>query len=121
VKHIFIVGIPYGWKKKNDGEWEFHWPPDRFEDFLSHHETTYKKFGKYKTHVYMDWIIVKKIMDANDDSDFEDMMEATENEIKKMCNKLSDYGFSFKGRIKTEPPASEFWSVIDAFYGILPK
>jgi hypothetical protein len=122
VKHIFIVGIPFGWKTNDDGDWTFDWPPPRYDDFLSHHKETYKKFGKYKTYVYMDWIIVGKIMDANEDSDFENMMEQTEDKIEHdMCEQLKHHGFSFKGRINTEPPASEFWSIIDAFYGILPN
>ena len=125
VLNLFVVGKPYGWKRKDPppsegSKWEFDWPPPRYEAALARHKATYKLFASYKTYVWTDWILVKKVMDADEDSDFEDMMETTEDKIKEMCNKLSKYGFKFVKRLESDPGLGYFQNYLKTLYKVDP-
>lgn len=117
VCNIFIVAIPFGWKQ--DGvEWVEDWPPEGYNDSKARHIELYSQFAKYETHVYMDMNIVKKIMDANPDSKFKEMMDGTKIRMQAMCDELADYGFKMEADITTEVGPDHFGSVLDEFYGI---
>lgn len=125
VLNLFIVGLPYGWKKKSsagpgESKWEFDWPPEGFEAAVARHKETYKLFASYKTYVWMDWVIVKKVMDAEPEAEFEDMMEATEDKIKEMCDTLSKFGFKFVKRLEEEVGSQYFRSYLKSLYKVDP-
>lgn len=114
VCNIFIVAIPYGWQDSTTEKW----PPDGYEEAKQRHIQTYKKFTKYETHVYMDMNIVKKIMAADADSNFETMMNKTKIYMQGMCTDLAAYGFKYENDITSDVTDDYFYEVLDAFYKV---
>lgn len=114
VCNIFIVGVPYGWKL-DGSEWVEEWPPPNYLDAVQRHKDTFERFTKYETHVWMDMYIVQQVMDANPDSNFENMMNATKANIEGMCSELAEYGFTYEGEFTSAVERNFFHEIIDAF------
>lgn len=115
VCNIFIVAIPFGWDVNSSGS-TTNWPPAGYDDAKQRHIDTYAKYTKYETHVYMDMFIVQKIMAANSNSKFEEMMAVTKANMAQMCSDLAEYGFKLEADITAEVGPDHFYPVIDAFY-----
>ena len=113
--NLFIVAKPYGWSKEGD-TWTESWPPEGWDEAVERHKAKYKKFTKYKTHIWMDFYLVSLIMEASPDSQFETMMTAVEGRIQSLCSDLADYGFVYEGRIEEPKPAEFFKEKIRAFF-----
>lgn len=116
---LFIIGKPYGWEKNEDDEWEDHWPPEGLEDAINHHIEVYEKFSIYRTLIWIDFIIVQKIMESNPDSRIQEMMEAVEGHISDMCSTLADYGLQYMGRIEEGVEMNFFTPYIDEFLALI--
>ena len=114
VCNIFIVGIPYGWVEGNP--WTEEWPPEGYEESKARHIETFSLFSKYETHVFMDFNIVSKVMAANPDSNFEEMMNVTKGHMEEMCGDLSEYGFTMEPDILADVGPEHFYHILDAFY-----
>lgn len=114
---IFIVSVPYGWKKVN-GDWIEEWPPEGFEAAKARHRETYNKFNRYETRIYMDFYIVSLMEQNNPDSKMRDMMNATKGHLQDLCDELVDYGFIMMPDITTAKDAAFFKDEIDEFFGI---
>lgn len=115
VCNIFIVGLPFGWDKSGSS-WQQNWPPAGYDDAVQRHIDSYNMYGKYETHVFMDFNIVQKVMDANSDSKFRDMMNTTKTNMETMCGTLSAYGFMMEPDIIADVGPDHFYTILDTFY-----
>jgi hypothetical protein len=112
---IMIIGLPYGWKKDGSGNWVDSWPPDGFTDALNQHTQTYPQWSNYQTLVWLDFIIVGKIMDANPDSMFETMMNALDGHLTALGTQLTQVGINYMGKLMTKPEYNFFTPFIEQF------
>lgn len=114
VINIFIVALPFGWKRV-DGDWIEDWPPENYTDAKERHIRTYQYFSSYRTHVYMDFNYVQKIEDADPDSDLRELMNQTKIWMQEMCTDLAEYGFVMEPDITTEVGPEHFYPILDPF------
>lgn len=115
--NLLIIGKPYGWLDSGSG-YEFNWPPTGLNDAKEHHKITFKKYREYKTRVWMDFNIVALVEAETPDTNFREMMEASEAQIITLCDELKDFGFTYMGRITTAVDASYFAQYIEPFYPV---
>lgn len=113
--NIFIVGIPFGWKRSGE-DWVSDWTPTGYTDSKQRHKDTFKYFSKYETHVYMDFNIVDKVMAENPDSRFRELMEGTKGHMQEMCDDLAAFGFKLEADITGDVTAAHFYDILDPFY-----
>lgn len=113
VYSILIIGKNYGWQTEDD----FVWPPN--QEFVNSQQNIIQRFPnftKYIVDIYMDFILVNRVMEATPSSKFRDQMEQLEEQIIQFCNEMTDYGFNYQGRIESEVDYTFFQTSIDNFY-----
>ena len=116
VFNIFIVSVPYGWVKDEDGIWVENWPPEGFEEAKSRHIANYDKFTSYVTYIYMDYYIVQLMEAQSANTRMREMMDQTKVRLTDLCSELVDYGFFMREDLNDPKDINYFKPVIDNFY-----
>lgn len=113
--HFVIIGKPYGWIG-GPGSWTFSWPPTGYADLKQFIIDNYDEWQKFKLVFFGDQYIINKVLDADPDSEFPDMMDQTFTQIQAEVAAMVDYGWEWGGLLGDTTNASTFTPYIDDFF-----
>lgn len=114
--NIFIAQKPYGWTNVSGDQWEFDWEAYKAElqDDLDRWQDCYDRFSSYKCLIWTDLYSAQKVVDANPQSKYLEMMTQTAAALSGLCDELE--GFEYMGELSEKPEMNFFQEKIDEFF-----